>query len=1241
VENARDLSKQDYIPLTIRHYLKNLPKLADQFFTSTDAYKEKTKQRVYLKDIDCPRVWEEKLKDHIPPFLFYWNDSTGDVGGPGAIDERGRLGKGIAVGGDLMSMLPEAMRAENLMCYIGHEGTYTPAHREMCASLGHNIMVDASESFDENGAPVKPGSSIWFMTESKDREVVAEYWLSVLGHDIEVENHFAQVAAWQRAPFKVYVVEQKAGDFILIPPLAPHQVWNRGTRTMKVAWNRTTVETLELAFKEALPKARMVCRDEQYKNKAIVYYTMINYSNALKIARAIVIQNPLQHNFIYGSKKVRQVQKDFKRLFNMFKDIMLSEMFKPDTREHCEFVAFDSTVTCSYCRGNIFNRFLTCKNCTHAFNPDVEEPYDVCMECYVMGRCCGCQSGYKWSEQFKWKDLVARYEEWRQQIIEIDDGMTPNTPLNLKEERARFPKRTIAQICQEALKLRPFIDPNKPRPPPEESEEEIEVDEHGYPKKIRKKHSRDWYENQKSCHVCLKRHPKWMMAHCTMCERGWCYGSLWRAHELMPQQVMEDPQWECPHCRKVCSTGACRKDPRQHPYEPKHTLLGHDTKKVADPRSQEVLVDFSTSNLNWIKETSQTEAPNSKRLLHKRSQADIAKQFDPTLDEEHYAEDVDEGVVMDGPAEVGHPAIQYEPIDPNLDPALVGGDTVLQNGSANPTLYDPAPHWNAVNNDDPMMLDPAMSGQHRNSLYPDPMEETNGFVAPTTVMFQPPDQQLDDGSVPFVAETTNKRKRQSDVQPIKLVTSKKRKVAGENADAEDSRSKPAALTKASKQYQAEQEKKRLEEAIKQGRYVQIYGAIRGKSKVVKVRIDGDKLAAIVARSRAKAKAKASAGLAQRATASAQAPTGETSALLRSDLAPPKQRGPVRPQAQKALQIRYRVEDDGDFHLNGPQDPEARKPQKQFEEITLESDEEPEVMPSTSTARRRRRKTDEDGLAELPENFREGALRTERQKQKDRERAQKRKEEAERRKTLPAKLSALDSSPFRPQPDTRKPQAMKAPRIRPAGVRASTGNTDVDEMDAEPSSTTVIEDQPAPVANIAGPSKKASAVAAHEIARLAMLEEENRLAKMEAVAMVGDLVDEFATDGEGDDENQGDAAAGASSIVKAKLSGNTNGAAKPKAKPKGGSKKLSPGELRKLGKNIKVSAAKPSAVSLSKAVQEISSESESSEGESSDVEVPSKPPPKKVVARKSMEARVPINRIRGRGKGRPPGRKSVH
>jgi hypothetical protein len=265
--------------------------------------------------------------------MFYLNNSAESVSfeGPGArttsITKTRHTSKQAAKAGDLMSCLPPDMRAENLMCYIGNEGTYTPAHQEMCASLGQNLMVDASNGSIENGKATKPGSSIWFMTSSKDRKLVSEYWMSVLGHDINIEDHFAQINAWKAAPFTTYIVEQRPGDFILVPPLAAHQVWNRGTRTMKVAWNRTTVETLERALNEALPHARMVCRDEQYKNKAIVFYSLKQYSALLDSVDEASVSHP----------RIQQLQREFEQLFDLYNQILLSESFSLQ-RQHLQQV---------------------------------------------------------------------------------------------------------------------------------------------------------------------------------------------------------------------------------------------------------------------------------------------------------------------------------------------------------------------------------------------------------------------------------------------------------------------------------------------------------------------------------------------------------------------------------------------------------------------------------------------------------------------------------------------------------------------------------------------------------------------------------------------------------------------------------------------------------------------------------------------------------------------------------------
>ncbi|RMZ80265.1 hypothetical protein DV738_g2862, partial [Chaetothyriales sp. CBS 135597] len=683
VEYPRDLGKKMTVPMTFAHYLNNMAMLTRQW--SNMNYKDPDRQRIYLKDIDCPPLWQEKLQEILPNFLFYLNNSTADSGravplgetdsnAAGTSQSGGRLA--IAKAGDLMSCLPKEMRAENLMCYIGHEGTYTPAHREMCASLGQNLMVEASTGGEEDGQLTRPGSSIWFMTESKERAVVSEYWLSRLGHDIEVESHFAQINAWKNAPFKTYVVEQRPGDFILIPPLAPHQVWNRGTRTMKVAWNRTTVETLEMAFNEALPRARMVCRDEQYKNKAIVYYTLQHYSKLLKMAATIRAKQQLV-SFQSTDMKTRQLEKDFRRLHALFGRILVSESFLPEQDEKPEMIPFESYITCSYCRCNIFNRFLTCPSCVKTLDDGEEDTYDICLDCYAMGRSCACISRLKWVEQFNWAELVQLHEQWRLQILESEPQRTERSPLTLKAELQRLGRtRTLAQICQLELKKRPWRDITKAPStvPAVVREEEIELDINGNVKRKKKKkirRSEKFVREHALCHVDKYWEPKWKQAQCSKCDKSYCFGSLFRAYDMMPQDILTDPDWVCPSCRNICSCRTCSKRPGYHQYTPQGTVLGHNTKAVADPRSVESLVDFSYSNLAWIQKAGDDTEHNTRRLKKRRQEAEAAKAMGPELGE-HYADE-------DGPDILNPAAASQEqtgiPIDPALMPQLLSQAT--------------------------------------------------------------------------------------------------------------------------------------------------------------------------------------------------------------------------------------------------------------------------------------------------------------------------------------------------------------------------------------------------------------------------------------------------------------------------------------------------------------------------------------------------------------------------------------
>ena len=131
------------------------------------------------------------------------------------------------------------------MCYLGTGGTYTPCHKDLCASSGQNLMVYA-----------EGGSSFWFMTKSSDAPKVAKYFRRDLKQLIDWENHTITLDELQKAPFDVYYVQQTFGDFVLVPPRSCHQVVNQGGLTIKLAWSRMTVKGLETALFHEVPLYR-------------------------------------------------------------------------------------------------------------------------------------------------------------------------------------------------------------------------------------------------------------------------------------------------------------------------------------------------------------------------------------------------------------------------------------------------------------------------------------------------------------------------------------------------------------------------------------------------------------------------------------------------------------------------------------------------------------------------------------------------------------------------------------------------------------------------------------------------------------------------------------------------------------------------------------------------------------------------------------------------------------------------
>ncbi|KAI0637005.1 hypothetical protein C8Q77DRAFT_1051081 [Trametes polyzona] len=358
------------------------------------------RERLYWKDADCPPPWRHWLLESgaVPPAIL-----------PKSPD-------------DYLGYLPPSESVETLLCYMGIGDTYTAAHKDLCSSSGHNLMC-----FSENN-----GSSFWFLTASEDAALVAKHFHKKFGQELDWETHVTTLDELGGAPFKVYVVEQKVGDLVLVPPRSCHQVVNSGGLAMKISWSRMTLDNLESALHVELPIYRRVCRPEQYRVKTTVYRSMLHLTDAL--------QGSLSAMRTSAEDSPTRAQK-LKRIVQLFDEVLreefaachrkLAHVFQSGTsagwrmtrkvanetdpnspssgasftiqppavfqeqrddnkaKRHAQSCNF----ACDFCGADIFQSFFECERCV-APHSDYEKTGDglhICPGCYVEGRICECE----------------------------------------------------------------------------------------------------------------------------------------------------------------------------------------------------------------------------------------------------------------------------------------------------------------------------------------------------------------------------------------------------------------------------------------------------------------------------------------------------------------------------------------------------------------------------------------------------------------------------------------------------------------------------------------------------------------------------------------------------------------------------------------------------------------------------------------------------------------------------------
>jgi hypothetical protein len=264
------------------------------------------------------------------------------------------------------------------------------------------------------------GSSFWFMTNSSDCGVVADYFRG-LGHELDWEDHVAKTTELGNAPFDVYVWEQKLGDLVLIPPrryvtrsrqllaytytsaaFSFHQVVNAGGMTVKASWSRMSIRSLEVALYHELPiyrryalscvlrfsvkpKSSRVCRPEIYRVNRTIYDTLVQRTIAL---------NTLVHDTPDSTfDSVNPLCKEVVRLISLLDDVLEQEFSAHHRRLRQVTNSFGpggDELACDFCGADIFLSSFQCDSCSPG--GDSGDPICLCPTCVVEGRTCKCGS---------------------------------------------------------------------------------------------------------------------------------------------------------------------------------------------------------------------------------------------------------------------------------------------------------------------------------------------------------------------------------------------------------------------------------------------------------------------------------------------------------------------------------------------------------------------------------------------------------------------------------------------------------------------------------------------------------------------------------------------------------------------------------------------------------------------------------------------------------------------------------
>ncbi|KAI9313433.1 hypothetical protein BX666DRAFT_687587 [Dichotomocladium elegans] len=391
------------------------------------ASRNPTAPAIYAKDLSCPSELKAALTRFLPEYLLPFTTS------------------------DLFSCIPPRLAAEHLMCYVGSHRTGTAMHRDLCSTIGHNIMIYADEG----------GFSEWLFIPKEQRDELLEasypnksdspalppsainkrYNAAGVSKSTFLESDRAWISksSLKKSGIRTQVVIQRPGDLVLIPSMCYHQVRNVGT-SVKAAWNRASAYSLRLALENQLPIYQTIIRPELYRCKAMVYYSLCNWSKKI---RSCLKSGDRRPDWTPWFREECEI------LCNTFLEhVIYPEMVEAIPSEGVSDEGIDIimsgtgmyTKTCNFCHADIFNRHYHCTVC---------QDFDLCLLCYSQGRGCAHMDTltmYQGSTSLKmYIDIYASFIETMNEAFErFAEGWKPLDYILNDENQSK----SLATICR-------------------------------------------------------------------------------------------------------------------------------------------------------------------------------------------------------------------------------------------------------------------------------------------------------------------------------------------------------------------------------------------------------------------------------------------------------------------------------------------------------------------------------------------------------------------------------------------------------------------------------------------------------------------------------------------------------------------------------------------------------------------------------------------------------------------------